>query len=464
MKDKLQFLRRPWAITQDAFEILSGYDLDRCEESPVRTSIDEEDFYEKLELDEDSGIAVLELSGPIMPNPSLVARFFMGAIDSVRIEELIRDASASASVRALIIRANSPGGVVTGTPEVANAVADMVADGKPVYTFSNSLVASAMYWIAAPSTGLIGTESSRWGSVGVIRPHVDLTEARKKAGIAVEIFSSGKHKAAGAFSTSLTKEQRAAIENEVEKLGEKFRAHVSANRPAIKSEDMEALVYYGEDAKDLGYIDEIVSNFSEAFQFVQEKLSYPDDKKKNKVDTNGRNNNGAIAAINMKENQTETETDEGANAEADENKVDDSANGATDSDAENTANVDGATESESASNDDSASNENSEPTLAEISAQFSTAITEIKELRAEVATLKTEKDEAEASAERKAARIAAESGVEAADVTGSQDDAAEEEAQIASLSDSEKWEKYEEIRGEKGDADARDFYVKYLAD
>jgi signal peptide peptidase SppA len=469
MKDKLEFFKRPWAITRDAFEILAGYDFDRCEDSPALAEVSLEEFNEKLEVDELNGIAKLDISGPLMQNPSLLARFFMGAADLVRIEKLIRSAKSNPDVRALVLNMNTPGGTVTGTPEVGNAVADFVKSGKPAYVFSNGLVASAGYWIAAPATELVGTESSRWGSVGVIRPHVDLSEARRQAGIKVELFTSGKHKAAGAFATSLTEEQREEIKAEVERLGAKFREHVKEYRPDIDDEDLEALVYYADDAKAKGYLDRTVANYDEFIAGIIKKHGADSLGTAAQVDTvsTGEDQGDLADSETMKNETDNTEHDDELDTGAEvEGEVEDTASegegapeGATDSadTSDDSTAEDIATESEAADTEDEVELTESEDVTPDVA--LANALNRIEVLEGKLEDFDAKVDEAAA---KKAARFAAEASTDAADVTTEGDATATEESRFSSMSSSELWAEYEKIRGASGDAKASEFYKKHI--
>lgn len=465
MKDKLDLFKRPWAITKDAFEILAGYDLEKCEHSPALTAATEDDFTEKLQFDEANGIAVLSISGPLMPSPSILARYFMGAIDSTRVEEVIRDAQSHPEVKALIVNLSTNGGTVTGVPELGNAVSDFSAQ-KPIFFFSNGTVASAGYWMAAPATELLGTPSSRWGSVGVIRPHVDLTEQRRKEGIAVELFTSGKHKAAGAMATSLTDEQREQIKDEVDMLGAKFRAHVSTHRPKITSDNMEAQVYYADEAVNNGYIDKLVPNFSAAIAYVSDVISEASSTPHHdpfKVDIATEETNPIMA----KETNTEVEVEVEAEASAEVETI-----------VETVATVEdeSITEANEGDASDTVEAPAEEPVAAIVEDEVQTDSARIDSLDAKLDALlaslaspspkpaaDAEASDAEESADDSvaiaAARIAAESGVTPVDVTSEGDAVAEEAHENSTLSVDQLWEKYESIRADQGDGDARKFYL-----
>ena len=442
MKDKLEFLKRPWLILREAYEILAGYDLEKCEASPVLGEIKLSEFEEKI-VDAGNGIAIIDIDGPLMPSPGLAARFFLGAVDVHRVTSLIRSAHAAPSVNALILRVNSPGGTVTGTLEAADAVKACVDSGKPVYTFSRGVVASAAYWIGAHSSEIVGTPSSRWGSIGAIRPHIDMSEAHRQAGMKIELFTSGKHKGAGALGTTLSEDQRAAIKEEIDDLGERFRAHVEASRD-IDREDMEAQVFYGDKALEKGFIDDVVADFDELFARVSQKhgsgislaLS------SGSVDTGLFDNSGNSqeAPLSMKD---ENENPQGADAPG-------QASGAF---AEGEAGDDGANLG-GAPSGESIETTKLETRLNALEGKLDTLLTKLESN----APREGAPDDATA---REAARIAAESGTSALDSDAGAPGASSGE-DFSQLNDSQKWDKYSEILASKGRNEARAFYVKHI--
>lgn len=448
MKDKFEFLKRPWLILRDSFEILAGYDLDKCEHSPALAGAKLSEFEEKLE-DAGDGIVVLDVDGPLMPSPSLLARFFLGAVDIHRVSSLIRSAQAAPGVKALILRINSPGGTVTGTPEAGDAVRAFVESGKPLFAFSRGTVASAAYWMAAPATEIVGTPSSRWGSIGAVRPHIDMSEAHRAQGMKVELFASGKHKGAGALGTSLTDEQRAAIKAEVDELGEQFRAHVEQYRD-ISRDDMEALVYYGDKALEKGFVDAIVTDFEELFERVSK--------------THGA---GALMGLTGGTVDTVLSDNSGDSPEAplamnneNEQPTGDETPGQTpgastgDASGDHAANL-GEQSLPSLSTDLTKLEAKVDDRLASLEAKLDALIG----ANAVAPAAPAGDASLEEKTAREAARIAAESGTNPLTPDNANADGGEDFSQ---LSLNEKWSKYSEILASKGREEAHDFYVKNI--
>lgn len=268
--DNSTLLNSAWAITPEALQKIASIDPARMED-PVANYVSDtavsykereaeflKQFEEKLSIDRD-GCATLDVCGPLMPSPNAVARYYYDAADSVRIASLIRSATENSEVETLVLRINSPGGMVVGTPEMGAALREFNEAGKTSWAFSNVLMASGAYWLGSQAKHVSVTESALIGSIGVIRPHVDSTGLHSNMGVKIEIFRGGKHKVAGAYGTTLTDEQRSHIQEGVDDIHADFKAAVNEYR-TISDENMQGQVLYGKDALKAGMVDSITAD------------------------------------------------------------------------------------------------------------------------------------------------------------------------------------------------------------
>ena len=175
-------------------------------------------------------IAVLNLWGVMSQKANLVQEASGGGGTSTQaFMAAFRDAMADPSVAAILIDCDSPGGSVTGTPELAAEV--LAARGKkPVYAFVNGLAASACYWVAASCEAIYSTPSGSAGSIGVYTAHTDASEAMKKAGLSQEFISAGKYKTEGSANGPLKPEARAFIQSQIDSFYSAFTSDVARGR------------------------------------------------------------------------------------------------------------------------------------------------------------------------------------------------------------------------------------------
>jgi len=237
------FLRQPWLITPEAHAaMLAAVQSPRdgvqaIFKSPFDPKEDENDL-----LSVDKGVGIIPIHGPMVRNPDLISRILFGAAD---IEEIIYAVNAAAQrpgVQAVFLDIDSPGGSVSGTPELAQAVADL-CKFKYTYAFSGGQMCSAAYWVASQCDAIYVTPSARVGSIGVILPVVDSSEAYKQAGLHVEVFAAGKYKSTGMPGVELTDDQREWLQSDVEEIAADFRSAVLTRGRSIPAEAMEGQTF-----------------------------------------------------------------------------------------------------------------------------------------------------------------------------------------------------------------------------
>ena len=239
------FLKQPWLITPEAFRAMASSarlfmdgrnNLPASDKSPL--------------LSVEDGIGVVAMSGPIIRKPDIFSQVLFNATDTEELASAIREAGSRPDVDAVFLDIDSPGGTVTGTPELAQAVAD-VGKQKPVYAFSSGLMCSAAYWVASQAQAIYVTPSARVGSIGVIQPVVDDSEAFKNEGIKVEVFAVGKFKGMGTPGTSLTDAQRELIQSNIADVAQDFHAAVLSRGRKIPADAMEGQDFSGKQAQRL---------------------------------------------------------------------------------------------------------------------------------------------------------------------------------------------------------------------
>lgn len=181
-----------------------------------------------------------------------------GGTDAI-IKQLL-DARDDASVKAVILRINSPGGSAPASQEVANEVKKLKAAGKPVVTSMADVAASGGYWIAAVTDKIYANPATMTGSIGVYIPYANWEELYNKIGIRQEKIKSGPHKDILSPERQMTTEERAIIQAMVDDLYNQFVTVVAEGRhmdPARVRQLADGRVYTGSQAKEAGLVDEM---------------------------------------------------------------------------------------------------------------------------------------------------------------------------------------------------------------
>ena len=101
---------------------------------------------------------------------------------------------ADATVGAIVLHVDSPGGCPYGLQELADKIYQARSSGKKVYAIADSLACSAAYWLASAAEQFVCTPGGDVGSIGVYAIHVDKSEQAQQEGLKVTIISAGKYK------------------------------------------------------------------------------------------------------------------------------------------------------------------------------------------------------------------------------------------------------------------------------
>jgi len=171
----------------------------------------------------DGEIAVIPIQGLIAEHPQSLG------ISTDEIGAQFEAALASRSISAILFDVDSPGGTVTGVPELAAKI--MAARGsKPMLALSRSLMTSAAYWIASAADEIWVTPSGETGSIGVWTAHEDWSKAFEQDGIVITPVSAGRYKLEGAPWAPLGEEAQAVLQARVDEVYGWFIRAVAAHR------------------------------------------------------------------------------------------------------------------------------------------------------------------------------------------------------------------------------------------
>jgi protease IV len=179
--------------------------------------------------------------------------------DDRKLAEAVTKLAENDSVKALIVRINSPGGSVAGGESLHDAIAT-VAQKKPVVAVMGGTAASAGYMIAVPATRIFAREGTLTGSIGVLLETAEFSGLLKTLGIQAEAITSGPLKDQPSFSRPLTTEGRDVLHTLVMDMYDQFVGMVAAGRhmdAARVRQLADGRAYTGRQALQLGLVDAI---------------------------------------------------------------------------------------------------------------------------------------------------------------------------------------------------------------
>ena len=181
------------------------------------------------------------------------------------VDELVRDLRRHRDnplVRAVVIRINSPGGVVGPTQEVHQALTRLRAAGKPVVASLGAVAASGGYYIAVAADQIYANPGTLTGSIGVIMQMANLEALFKKVGVDYVVVKAGAFKDIGNLSRPMTSEERRVLQALLDDVHGQFIAAVADGR-RLDAGTVRAFadgrIFSGVQAKDLKMIDALGS-------------------------------------------------------------------------------------------------------------------------------------------------------------------------------------------------------------
>lgn len=179
------------------------------------------------------------------------------------IKEYVKDPS----IKAIVLRIDSPGGAVAPAQEIYEEIRKAVKKKKVVVSMG-SVAASGGYYIASPATKIVANPGTLTGSIGVIMEVPNIEGLMNKLGIKTEVVKSGRHKDIASLFRGIKKEEREILQNVLDNVHEQFIKAVADGRKMLY-DDVKRIadgrIFTGEQALKAGLIDEL-GNLEDALQ------------------------------------------------------------------------------------------------------------------------------------------------------------------------------------------------------
>jgi protease IV len=199
-------------------------------------------------------VAVVEIEGIILDGDHVV-------------RELL-DYAENPAVKAVVVRVNSPGGVVAPTQEIYSAVQRVRKAGKPVVASFGAVAASGGYYVGAATNRIFANPGTLTGSIGVVMQMANVEGLLKKVGVEYVVVKAGAYKDVGNFARTMTPEERRILQALLDDVHGQFIAAVAQGR-GLEESAVRAVadgrIYSGARAKSLKLVDEL-GGFEEAVE------------------------------------------------------------------------------------------------------------------------------------------------------------------------------------------------------
>ena len=171
----------------------------------------------------------------------------------------VRKVRVDPSIRAIVIRIDSPGGSAIASDVIWRELM-LTRDVKPVIVSMGDVAASGGYYMAVPANVIVAEPGTITGSIGVVTGKFVVKDGLDKLGIGVDSVSDGKNAEINSPFKPFSKDERAKIEEQLQSTYELFLSRVAQGRhstPAKIDTMAQGRVWTGRQAKDLGLVDEL---------------------------------------------------------------------------------------------------------------------------------------------------------------------------------------------------------------
>jgi protease-4 len=220
-------------------------------------------FLEKYSLG--GRVAIIDVKGVIEDSENIVRQLNKYEDDS--------------SVKALILRIDTPGGGVAASQEIYDGILNFKESEKTVIASMGAIAASGGYYIACAADTIMANPGTLTGSIGVIFSFPTFEKLMNKVGIELEVFKAGELKDVGNYSREVTHDERKMLQAALDDTYDQFIAVIAETREMEIDrvrEISDGSIYTGRQALELGLIDEL-GTFEDAISLAGEITDLGDD-------------------------------------------------------------------------------------------------------------------------------------------------------------------------------------------
>ncbi len=182
-------------------------------------------------------------------------------LDSREVIEELRRYKENPSIKAIVLRIDSPGGGVVPSQEIYAEVRKVRADGRIKLVASmGNVAASGGYYIAAAADKIVANPGTLTGSIGVIMELANVKDLLEKVGVQSVVIKSGRYKDLASPFRTMSADEQALLQGVLDDVHAQFIEAVADGR-SLNIEDIHDLadgrIFSGRQAKRLNLVDEL---------------------------------------------------------------------------------------------------------------------------------------------------------------------------------------------------------------
>lgn len=207
-------------------------------------------------------VGVIYVAGTIASGQNGFDPIYGSLTGSETVVEQIREARADPSLRAIVVRIDSPGGSTTASDVIWREllITRRQRPDRPIVVSMSDLAASGGYYIATPAQAIVAQPGTLTGSIGIFGGKIATGGTYRKLGMNIESVSAGRHAEMNSPVRPYNNEERAKLQEQLRAFYGQFVQKVATSR-RMSPEQVDALsqgrVWTGRQAKEVGLVDEL---------------------------------------------------------------------------------------------------------------------------------------------------------------------------------------------------------------
>jgi len=196
------------------------------------------------------------------------------SIGSESLSKAIREARKDSSIKAIVLRVNSPGGSALAS-EIIWRETVLAKETKPFIVSMGDMAASGGYYIACYADTIVAQPNTLTGSIGVFGLLFNAVPVMNEYGVYVSTVNSNAHSDIATPLKKMTPYERGVIQTGVEEIYGTFIKHVAEGR-GMTVDEVDAIgqgrVWTGENAMEIGLVD-VFGGLNDAIRIASEKAN-----------------------------------------------------------------------------------------------------------------------------------------------------------------------------------------------
>lgn len=172
----------------------------------------------------------------------------------------IKDFREDRDIAAIVLRIDSPGGLVAPSQEIYEAVKKVRKEGKPVVCSMGAVAASGGLYVACAADSILADPGTITGSIGVIMEFPNAEVLMKKIGVSMSVVKSAEHKDIGSFWRTMTDDEKKLLQATVDDVFNQFVDVVAKERRLSRDKVLEIAdgrILSGREAKEIKLVDRL---------------------------------------------------------------------------------------------------------------------------------------------------------------------------------------------------------------